>query len=269
MTGRLIAIGDVHGCLSELDRLLAALDPAPEDHLVFVEDYVDRGPDTRGVLARALDLRDRAAAGDGPRCTFLRGNHEQMMLDARDQGGHTLDNWVYNGGGATLLSYGYAPTVQPLGYAGPGHTGPDPDWTRLVPDDHWAFLDATALFLDHPAYLFVHAGADPALTLAENVRGRPGRFLWERRHLAEGADLSRWDRPVVCGHTPHEAPVDLPSLVVVDTGAYHPYVGPRPGALTAVVLPPDGDGERTFVSVPSGPLTQGTGRPAVPAPERS
>ena len=246
MPGRLIAIGDLHGCSRELDLLLDALAPTPDDHLVFVGDYVDRGPDAAGVLAAMLALQ----AGSGPACTFLRGNHEQMMLDARAQGGHTLDNWLYNGGGATLLSYGHPPTVQRLGYAGDAHSGPVADWPALVPSEHWAFLDATLPFLDHLDYLFVHAGADPGLTLEENVRARPGRFLWERRHL--GADLSLWDRPVVCGHTPAEAPISLPALVMIDTGAYHPYVGPRPGALTAVVLPPDGQGEREFVSVPSG-----------------
>lgn len=253
MGGRLIAVGDVHGCRAELDRLLAALAPTPDDHLVFLGDYVDRGPDARGVVERALALEGEAERGTGPQVTFLRGNHEQMMLGARDEGGQTLGNWVYNGGGATLLSYGHAPTVQRLGYAGPDDSGPDADWARLVPDSHWAFLKASVLFLDHPDYLFVHAGADPSLTLDENVPGRAGRFLWERRHLAEGADLSRWARPVVCGHTPSESPVSLPSLVVVDTGAYHSYVGPRAGALTAVVLPRGGLGDREFVSVRSGP----------------
>ena len=246
---RLLAIGDPHGCAAELDALVDRLAPTPDDHLVVLGDYVDRGPDARGVIERCLALEEAAGAGGAP-VTFLRGNHEAMMLRARAEGGHALLNWLYNGGGATLLSYGHPPGLKTH-----NHTTDDrpvDGWADLVPEAHWAFVERGALYYDHPAYLFVHAGADPARPLAESLRVRPERLMWERRHLAPGADLSAWEKPVVCGHTKVEAPVSRPRLVMVDTGAYRPYLSGEPGALTAAVLPPSGEGARGFASVRSG-----------------
>ena len=245
---RLIAIGDVHGCAAELDSLLVRLAPTPDDHLVLLGDYVDRGPDARGVLDRCLELAD-AAGRTGPACTFLRGNHEQMMLDARAEGGRTLENWLYNGGGATLLSYGHADWL-------PAHkteagVRPDDGWAELVPEAHWDFLTSTTLYYDHPAYLFVHAGIEPGVSVAENLRRRPERFLWERSHLAPGADLDAWEKPVVCGHVKSDEPVSLPALVRIDTGAYRPYLTGKPGALTAAVLAGTLQSPRQFVQVQS------------------
>jgi serine/threonine protein phosphatase 1 len=245
---RLLAIGDPHGCAAELDALLDRLAPTPDDHLVLMGDYVDRGPDARGVVERCLALEEEAASGGTP-VTFLRGNHEAMMLKARKEGGHTLANWLYNGGGATLLSYGHPPGLKTRHHT--ADERPVDGWEQLVPEEHWAFIERTVLYLDHPAYLFVHAGADPDRPLAESVRARPERLMWERRHLADGADLSAWEKPVVCGHTKVDAPVDWPKLVMVDTGAYRPYLGDGEGALTAAVLPTEGDGARRFVSVRS------------------
>ena len=85
-----IAIGDIHGCAATLDLLLDRLAPGPDDHLVFVGDYIDRGPDTKGVIDRLFALRE-----DQP-CTFLRGNHEALMLDYLDHG--AFDLWRLNGG---------------------------------------------------------------------------------------------------------------------------------------------------------------------------
>ena len=212
---------------------------------------MDRGPDARGVIETCLRLRDAAQARTGPGVTFLRGNHEVMALRARAEGGHTLANWLYNGGGATLLSYGHPPGLKTHGHS--ADERPIDGWAELVPDDHWAFIEDTAFFFDHPAYLFVHAGAYPRLTLAENRRARPSRFLWERSHLDPGADLSHWEKPIVCGHTKVDAPVSQPRLVMVDTGAYRPYTGRGRGALTAAVLDPEDPARRAFVAVPSGP----------------
>lgn len=93
-----IAIGDVHGCLAELDELLAQL--PPHRHLVFLGDYVDRGPDNRGVLARVRALVEAR------RATALLGNHDQLMIDSllnADEGAR--DIWLRNGGQATLDNY--------------------------------------------------------------------------------------------------------------------------------------------------------------------
>ena len=81
MKGRTIAIGDIHGCPATLDVLLTKLALSTEDHLIFVGDYVDRGPDSKAVIERLLELEEASEERTGPHCTFLRGNHDQMMLD--------------------------------------------------------------------------------------------------------------------------------------------------------------------------------------------
>ena len=218
----LIAIGDIHGCAVTLDHLLARLAPTPDDHLVFVGDYVDRGPDSRGVLDRLVAMQKAAEAGDGPRCTFLRGNHDQMMLDYVDEG--RFDLWRVNGGLSTLSGY--------------------VDADRLaIPAEHLDFLRATELVFETDDYVFVHAGLRPQITVAENLRtGSADVYLWERSHLV--AEHLVWEKTVVCGHTPQTEPLSRPLLIDIDTGCcYHDR--PGFGTLTAVRLP-----ERQFVQVP-------------------
>src|SRR5690349_9006235 len=94
---RLLAIGDIHGCLTALDALLDAVAPQADDQIVALGDYVDRGPDSRGVLDRLIALHA------GGRVVALRGNHDVMMLEARN--GRDL-GWLAVGGKETLLSYG-------------------------------------------------------------------------------------------------------------------------------------------------------------------
>src|SRR4051794_24858439 len=95
---RTLAIGDIHGCLTALDTLLLAVRPQPDDLIVTLGDYVDRGPDSRRVVDRLLHLP--------PLCQLvaLRGNHDQMMLDAR-AGAEPLRDWLGCGGRETLRSY--------------------------------------------------------------------------------------------------------------------------------------------------------------------
>ena len=92
-----IAIGDIHGCARTLGALLDRLALTEDDHLVFIGDYIDRGPDSRGVVDRLIELRRTQP------CTFLRGNHEALMLSYLDFGDYEL--WGMNGGTATLRSY--------------------------------------------------------------------------------------------------------------------------------------------------------------------
>lgn len=210
----LIAIGDIHGCAATLDLLLARLDLSPDDHLVFVGDYIDRGPDARSVIQRLLQLREQYA------CTFLRGNHEALMLDYVDHGDYDL--WYANGGRITLDSYGNAG----------GH----------VFEQHVDFVRETRLYHETPDFFFVHAGLKPFMTVAENVRlCGEDVFLWERSHLK--APNLAWEKTVVCGHTPQPEPILRDRLIAIDTGCVF-YAYPHFGRLTAIRLP-----ERTVMSV--------------------
>jgi len=100
MTDRIIAMGDVHGCSKALATLIEAIQPTQQDTLVFLGDYIDRGPDSRGVVEQVIAL--------GERCTVvpLLGNHEEMLLAALE-GQSELDFWMKFGGMAALTSYGW------------------------------------------------------------------------------------------------------------------------------------------------------------------
>lgn len=210
----LYAIGDVHGCARSLEALLARINPVPEDHLVFVGDYVDRGPRSREVIEMLVDAQKASTDGRGPACTFLRGNHDQMMLDWLDRGEFEL--WGHNGAMATLGSYS--------GSAG----------RHGIPEEHIAFLRATRIYFDTPDYFFVHAGLNPDLTIAQNLEFEtPRTFLWSRGHYGT---KRRWEKPVVCGHTPHADVVIEDDMINVDTGCCFPHLAGL-GKLSAIRLP--------------------------------
>src|SRR5690349_6959353 len=121
MAGRTIAIGDIHGCLAALDGLIAVIEPGPDDTVVTLGDYIDRGPHSRGVLDHLISLSRRC------RLVPLLGNHEELLLDAfRDI--NRLRRWLTLGGTDTIRSYGWV--------AGGGHR-PLADW---FPREHRDFL---------------------------------------------------------------------------------------------------------------------------------
>ncbi|MEZ4700577.1 MAG: metallophosphoesterase family protein [Rhodothermales bacterium] len=214
----LIAIGDIHGCAKTLDALLEQLSPREDDHLVFIGDYIDRGPDTRGVIDRLLELDQTHT------CTFLRGNHEVFLLNHFDGNRHDDEVWYLNGGRQTMKSY-------------VGGSGRDE-----LPESHLTFIRNTKLYLDTPDFFFVHAGLQPHLSVAENLRHPSEKtFLWDRSHFS--ARFLAWEKAVVCGHTPHPEPINHQQLISIDTGCVY-YMYPGMGRLCAVRLP-----QREFVLV--------------------
>jgi serine/threonine protein phosphatase 1 len=99
---RLFVVGDIHACPQELDVLLSALELQAEDHVVFLGDYIDRGPDARAVVDLLLGMRADAVC----QFTFLKGNHEDMFLDFLGFSGRYGEAFLVNGGVSTLGSYG-------------------------------------------------------------------------------------------------------------------------------------------------------------------
>ncbi len=183
-------MGDIHGCRDLLRRLLAEVAPGPLDVMVFLGDYIDRGPDSKGVIADLIELRGRF-----PRFVFLRGNHEQMFLDYLD--GRDRMSFLLNGGTATLKGYG-GPTI------------------AAIPGDHLAFIRGLPCRYDHGEYVFVHAGLRPGVPLDDQEEED---LLWIRREFLD-SDFD-WGRTIVFGHTPQQAPLLAPRRIGVDTGAVY------------------------------------------------
>jgi serine/threonine protein phosphatase 1 len=202
------AIGDIHGCAKTLQVLLDTLDPTAEDHLIFIGDYIDRGPDSKGVIDLLLELRKRVP------CTFLRGNHEAFMLDFLDRSEYLL--WEMNGGMTTLDSYRNGEKYK-------------------IPDTHKDFVRETLLYHEEPEFFYVHAGLKAHLSIRDNLATVGQKvFLWERDHL-DATDYA-WEKPVVCGHTPQRKVILRDKLICIDTGCvFHRY--PGFGTLAAIKLP--------------------------------
>jgi diadenosine tetraphosphatase ApaH/serine/threonine PP2A family protein phosphatase len=193
---RLLAIGDIHGCSRALDALLLAVKLTPHDRLVMLGDYVDRGPDSRGVLERILALHASFAI------VALRGNHEMMMLAARKNEA-SLQFWMTVGGREAMASY--VPAVE----AG----RPDE-----VPEAHWRFLRTTCVdWYETESHFFVHANVDPDLPLEH----QPSSMLhWE--HFSQWCPPHQSGKVMVCGHSEqrHGWPLVLPHAICLDTYCY-------------------------------------------------
>lgn len=212
---RIYAVGDIHGCLAPLRALHAAIArdlaarPVARPLLIHLGDYVDRGPDSAGVVALL-------AAGPplaGVETVNLMGNHEQTMLDALAGDRPAATDWLYAGGAATLASYGADAEA------------PRETWPAAIPQAHREFLRGLALSHAEGGYVFVHAGIRPGVALADQTREDLLRM--RQPFLYSEADFGA---VVVHGHTPAKAPVLRANRIGIDTGAVFG------GTLTALVL---------------------------------
>lgn len=218
---RLYAVGDVHGRLDLLTRLgeLISADLAKAEGIeagaVFLGDYVDRGPDSAGVL-------EMLSAGGFPiRHVALRGNHEEIMLKFLEDE-NVLDSWRKYGGMETLHSYGVS--VADV-MRGSGYDRARESLIRALPPAHLEFLRSTSPCVEFGDYFFAHAGAKPGVPLERQV---PDDLLWIREEFLRNE--GSFGKIVVHGHTPVERPDERPNRVNIDTGAY------ASGRLTALVL---------------------------------
>jgi diadenosine tetraphosphatase ApaH/serine/threonine PP2A family protein phosphatase len=194
--GRLFAIGDIHGCPDELAVMLKTIAPRAGDTVVFIGDYIDRGPSARDVIDQVLDLE----RGDSE-LVLLKGNHEDMMLSFLGLPGNYGESFLFNGGVATLESYG-------VGEANLSRA------IEHVPDAHLEFMSRLAVSYLRPPYLFVHAGIMPTRQLEEQ---QTEDLLWIRQEFI--FNPHRIDATVVFGHTPMRGVmIDLPYKLGIDTG---------------------------------------------------
>lgn len=224
--GRLVyAVGDIHGrhdLLEPLIKLIArdteAQAPAQQPILVFLGDYVDRGPGSREVVEAILALRDAPAF----EIRALKGNHEEALLRFLEEPGFG-STWAEHGGNATLASYGVQPPA----------TRTDPEaWARareefdaVLPDAHRAFYQELGLISHVGDYAFVHAGVRPGVALEHQAERD---LLWIRGEFLQAT--GPFGKVIVHGHTPMEEPQITPHRLGLDTGAY------ATGVLTAARL---------------------------------
>ncbi len=216
---RVYAIGDIHGCSERLSLVhrQIALDlrerPAADVTLIHLGDYIDRGPDTAGVLS--ILARDPDFPVD--RVVNLMGNHEEMALQAIAFGDQRqAEAWLANGGAAALSSWGI-PRYAPL-----------EDWPELLPREHLRFMSRLSLHYRVDEYLFAHAGVRPGVPLDQLSRRD---LLWIREPFL--SSKLPFGAVVVHGHTPNADPVVRANRIGIDTGAG------RGGRLTCVVLEAD------------------------------
>ncbi|MBL8544355.1 MAG: serine/threonine protein phosphatase [Hyphomonadaceae bacterium] len=221
--GVVYAVGDIHGRADLLARMFELLEADMRKSrgpacVVFLGDYVDRGPDSAEVIDLLLLGRP-----EGARLRFLKGNHEAAMLSfLTDPAAGRA--WLQHGGLETLASYQVSP-LPSLGAAPSEVEAAGKALQQKLPQSHRAFLSGLERFVLIGDYLFAHAGVDPAKSLA----GQDDRdLLWIRRRFLD--DQRRWEHCVVHGHTPHDQPFADARRIGVDTGAYFS------GVLTAARL---------------------------------
>ena len=220
------AIGDIHGCRAELDLLLGRITDELSDvgrtgHLIFLGDYIDRGPDSAGVLDRLVE-----GPIPGSRQSFLAGNHEEALLAILDGDIEALNGWLRYGGLDTLRSYGIdRAAIVRLGSGLAAHM------LEIIPSTHVDFLRACADYVQAGDYLFVHAGIRPGIPIGEQDSAD---LRWIRSGFLDD-DQSNHGVMVVHGHSVAKEPEIRSNRIGIDTGCY------RTGRLTALVI----DGRET------------------------
>ena len=217
------AVADIHGrrdLLDAMERAIAAdiAETRTERPLIcYLGDYIDRGPQSAQVIERLC-----GPFTDGVARVFLKGNHEDRMIDFLDAPERNGPSWIKFGGREALESYGLDVP------AAPG----DDDWLPLrdalraaLPARHLAFLGDLRLGLVWRDYLLVHAGLDPEKPLA---RQAPHDLMWIREpFLSSERD---WGFTIVHGHVIVDEPVFRANRIGIDTGAY------QSGRLTCLVI---------------------------------
>jgi serine/threonine protein phosphatase 1 len=185
---RTIAVGDIHGCSTALYSLIEIVKPKADDRLIFLGDYIDRGPDSRGTIDCLLSVRDQCET------IFLRGNHEITFLGAYD-GRIDIQAWFHIGGETTLVSYG-------------GRFG-------HIPHRHLDFLRSCSPYYELDSDFFVHANYLPELPLAE----QPDRTMYWEHLIDRVPGPHHSGKTAWIGHTPslRGEIVDLGYLVCIDT----------------------------------------------------
>jgi serine/threonine protein phosphatase 1 len=191
---RIFIVGDIHGCLGMLKRLMDKIDWRPDkDRLIFLGDYIDRGEDSRGVIDFILQISSRSK---GVECVL--GNHETIFLDFLS--GQDMKTFLANGGAPTLESY------RRRGW----------DEGALIPSEHLTFLKSLRPWIELEDYYVVHAGLRPGIEIK-------GQELEDLVWIRDPFIYSDHDfgKRVIFGHTPFSEPLVMANKIGLDTGAVY------------------------------------------------
>jgi serine/threonine protein phosphatase 1 len=218
---RIYAVGDIHGCADLLQALLLQIDadctlyPPSRPIVVFLGDYIDRGPASREVLDLLLGYERTKET------VFLKGNHETFVQRFLSEP-EILNEWRLCGGLETLVSYGLTPSINP---GGTEQKKLAEKLAECIPKRHLEFLESLDLSFNCGDFLFVHAGLRPGVPIRKQTEED---LLWIREEFLS------WDQPfekfVVHGHTPVRTPDIRSNRINIDTGAF------ATGRLTCIVI---------------------------------
>lgn len=182
---RILAISDIHGELEKWESLMKIVNYDPnQDQLILLGDYVDRGPASKEVLEKVLQLQAEGAI-------VLMGNHDHMMVKSFEQDPVFIERWFRNGAKQTLSSYAHAAAETASGA---------PDSLEITPllETHLTFLAGLKCYYETDEYIFVHGGVHPTTPLAKTD---PYLLMWIRDEFHHGY---KGEKTVVFGHTPTE-----------------------------------------------------------------
>lgn len=213
MSDPIYVIGDIHGQLEDLERVLDLIeaDGGPDAYTVFLGDYVDRGPDSKGVVQKLLD-----GTSQGRNWHLVRGNHDRYLarfyddMTVQDANTRTGLSWLNPrlGGDKTLISYGVAAEEgAPLS---PMHV----QVRNLVPPEHISFLKGLPLIHETDHLINVHAGIRPGVALADQLEDD---LIWIREGFLD--HTGSFGKLVVHGHTALDYPMHAGNRVNLDAGA--------------------------------------------------
>jgi serine/threonine protein phosphatase 1 len=213
MSKEYVVFSDLHGCASEFKLLLNKMPLSDNTTIIFLGDYVDRGPNSKEVIDTILKLKETYEV------ICLKGNHEQLFEGfLADQESKEAGYFIYNGGGATLASYA------------------NDNGEYVIPGSHFTFLEELKYFHETEDYFFVHAGV-PNKPLKDLTIEEDGtEMLWIRNPFFKSK--FEWEKLIVHGHTPLKEPYMSDRRINIDTGCVYDNL------LTAVHLP-----EKKFYSV--------------------
>jgi len=192
---RIFVIGDIHGCVEMLKRLMDKIDWRPDkDRLIFLGDYIDRGEDPKGVVDFILELLKLS-----PLVQCLMGNHEDIFLDFL--AGGDINPLLLNGGATTLSSYQIENKRESQ---------------SLIPPDHMEFFDRIQPLIELENFYVVHAGFRPGVDVHR-------QSLKDQIWIREPFIYSEYDfgKRVIFGHTPFAEPLVMKNKIGLDTGAVY------------------------------------------------